>query len=181
MIIMNLNLRGVGGGPKLYAFRRLLALINPNLILLQETLCDELKARSFINSVLPSWHVCSVGATGRSGGLLSAWNPTLFLFNSFTLGGGILLLGRSRVFDGTLNVFNCYGPQGEKCAYWESLAQSGLFNLSNLILAGDLVLTLGSQDSWGIRAQTSHNTWFCNFFDSVALSDITPCPLAPTW
>jgi hypothetical protein len=51
MIILSLNIRGIGGPLKTSAFRRLLLRLSPNIILLQETLTDGQKARfSSINS-----------------------------------------------------------------------------------------------------------------------------------
>jgi exonuclease III len=50
MILLSLNIKGVGGALKSASLRRLLNRTNPNIIFLQETLVDEKKARSFMNA-----------------------------------------------------------------------------------------------------------------------------------
>jgi exonuclease III len=49
MILLSLNIRGVGGTLKYASLRRLLNRTNPDIIFLQETLVDEKKARLFMN------------------------------------------------------------------------------------------------------------------------------------
>jgi exonuclease III len=69
MIFLSLNIRGVGGPLKSASMRRLLNRTNPDIIFLQETLVDEKKARSFMNSLRPAWLACVVSSVGKSGGL----------------------------------------------------------------------------------------------------------------
>jgi exonuclease III len=70
MILLSLNIRGVGGTLKTASLRRLLDRTLPDIIFLQETLVDEKRARIFINSLRPSWFVCAVNSVGKYGGLL---------------------------------------------------------------------------------------------------------------
>jgi exonuclease III len=85
MILLSLNIRGVGGPHKLPSLRRLLDINKPDIIFLQETLVDEEKARKFLFSLCPSWMVCALSSMGKSGGLLAAWNPTHFLSGTFSV------------------------------------------------------------------------------------------------
>jgi exonuclease III len=47
MILLSLNIRGVGGPLKLPSLHRLLIVNKPDIIFFQETLVDEEKARKF--------------------------------------------------------------------------------------------------------------------------------------
>jgi hypothetical protein len=55
MIYISLNLRGVGGTLNAASFRRTLDLTRPNIVLLQETLVTEQKARDFLIKLCPTW------------------------------------------------------------------------------------------------------------------------------
>jgi hypothetical protein len=93
MILLSINIRGVGGPLKLPSMRRLIDNTKPDLIFLQETLVDEEKARKFMFYLCPSWMYNVVSSVAKSGGLLVAWNPDLFEIKPFLCVGGILLIG----------------------------------------------------------------------------------------
>ena len=78
MIFLSLNLRGVGGPLKNASMRCLLDKTHPDVILLQETLVDEKKARFFMLHFFPSWLSCVVSSVGNSGSLLVTWDPNKF-------------------------------------------------------------------------------------------------------
>jgi exonuclease III len=75
MILLSLNIRGIGGSLKAAAFRRVLDTTLPNIIFLQETMVTDIQARSFAFRFRPSWDICAVNAVGTSGGLLVMWDP----------------------------------------------------------------------------------------------------------
>jgi exonuclease III len=58
MILLSLNVRGVGGSLKSASVRRLLTKVKPDIIFLQETLVVEEKARLFMHKFVPTWHMC---------------------------------------------------------------------------------------------------------------------------
>jgi len=60
MIFLSLNIEGVGGPLKSPSMHRLLNRTNPDIVFLQETLVDEKKARSFMNSLRPASLACVV-------------------------------------------------------------------------------------------------------------------------
>jgi exonuclease III len=72
MILLSLNIRGVGGAPKLASLCRLLSCSQPDIILFQETLVNEAKSRALVTNLLPNGYVCVVDHVGRSGGLCVA-------------------------------------------------------------------------------------------------------------
>jgi exonuclease III len=84
MILLSLNIRGVGGTLKAASFQRLLDHVRPEIIFLQETLVHEQKARDFVNMFCPSWVSCVVNSLGTSGGLLVSWVLIFLVLNLFS-------------------------------------------------------------------------------------------------
>jgi len=66
MIFLSLNLRGVGGSLKMVYVRRLLYKTRLDIILLQENLVLELKARTYMSGLRPSWVIRVVNSMGTS-------------------------------------------------------------------------------------------------------------------
>lgn len=91
MIILSLDVWGVGGNLKKNALKRLITLSRPDVILLQETMCNGEKAVEFVKLWLKDWAFCSFDSKGLSGGLLSAWSPKLKTISSSLFPSGILL------------------------------------------------------------------------------------------
>ena len=75
MLMLSLNIRGLGGRPKLLSLRALFNSLKPDFIFLQETMCSDVSALVAFSKLLPSWEFCAISARGLSGGLLYAWNP----------------------------------------------------------------------------------------------------------
>jgi exonuclease III len=76
MRILSLNIRGVGGTPKLSSLRRLVQIVLPDIILVQETMVDAVRARNVLSKLFPCWKCCLEDALGQYGGLYAAWNPS---------------------------------------------------------------------------------------------------------
>ena len=110
MIILSLNVRGLGGRPKSFGLRSLIKALHPDLILLQETMCSDLPALLSFSKILPSWEYCAISARGLSGGLLSAWNPLIVKCRAYHTFAGILLQAHFRGLSNPIHVLNVYGP-----------------------------------------------------------------------
>jgi hypothetical protein len=95
MILISLNIIGVGGPLKSASLHRLLNRTHPDIIFVQETLVDELRARSFLTSLIPNWYTCVVSLVGKFGGLLVSWDPSKFDLTSYIRCGGLILTGTS--------------------------------------------------------------------------------------
>ena len=110
MIILSMNIRGVGGTHKILALRRVCELVRPDVLLIQETMVSVDKALEVFSKVLGRWYMCAVDANGFSGGFLSAWNPNLALFDVYKSTAGIMLKGQVSNSVQVINILNCYGP-----------------------------------------------------------------------
>jgi hypothetical protein len=149
MIFLSLNIRGVGGHLKDASFRRLLLNITPDIIFLQETMVDSIKARAFLNHFLPNWHTCTINSLGTSGGLAIAWNPDFFDFLPYFCCGGLLLTDTNRITKKSYNLLNIYGLCSDSQPFWVNLEDKGLLDLHNLIIVGDLNFTTAIGEVWG--------------------------------
>jgi hypothetical protein len=184
MLLLSLNLRGIGGSLKLASIRRVLDRIRPEIKKKknQETLVSDVKARDFLLVLRPSWVACSVSAVGKSGGLLAAWDPSIFSLEAAHLAGGILLSGSYLVTNRKLVFFNLYGPCQNKFTFWKSIVDSGVLSLPNLILAGDLNIILAEEEVWGGSGNILNmDDYFKTLFQSNNLVDVKPAKLTPTW
>jgi exonuclease III len=182
MILLSLNIRGVGGALKKASLRRLIDNIHPSIIFLQETLVDEQRSHAFINGLKPHWFVSAVNSVGTSGGLLVAWDPVFFYLKPFFCCGGILLTGTCCANKRQVNLLNVYGPCIDKLAFWSKVSASGLLAKPNLILAGDFNFTLSSSEIWGTNASTDATaSQFSDIFQQHNLVDLLPVEVVPTW
>jgi exonuclease III len=182
MILLSLNIRGVGGPLKLASMRRLLEKTHPSIIFLQETLVDASAARDFMHLLRPNWMTCAASSVGNSGGLLASWDPSLFDFLSMLSPGGILLSGTCFELNSNINLLNVYGPCADRKVFWERLDDLGLLAAKNLILAGDLNLTTSPKEMWGEKALIDPLLSFFNhIFYKNSLVDLKPAELLPTW
>jgi hypothetical protein len=109
MILISLNIRGVGGLLKLPTIRRLFSNNKPDIIFFQETLVSAEKARKFMCSIFPDWMTTVVSSVGTYGGLLVSWNPNIFDLQPFLSLGGILLTGIHLPDKRNLSFINSYG------------------------------------------------------------------------
>ena len=96
------------------------------------------------SKLCPGWEFCALNSNGLSGGILSGWNPKLLKCKAFHTVAGILLKSSLHGSSLELSILNCYGPYLNRDIFSNAVASGGLLSLPNLILAGDLNLTLNS-------------------------------------
>jgi hypothetical protein len=182
MILLSLNVRGVGGPLKSASLKRLLEKTQPSVIFFQETLVEAEKARNFMFTLRPDWMMCAVSSVGNSGGLLASWDPTCFEFAPVLSVGGILLSGSCLTTKRKLTLLNVYAPCKDRKLFWEKVDRAGLLALDNLILAGDLNLSTSPEESWGDFALTdSLAGFFKGLFTKYNLVDAAPVEAVSTW
>ena len=115
-------------------------------------------------------------ATGLSGGLLSAWNPHKVRCRAFHNCARILLQASFRGLTYPLTILNIYGPYKNREPFWENALTSGFLSTPNLILGGDLNLTLHSSEVWGHKPSPDPLFgYFISLFDTLGLMDLAPC------
>jgi hypothetical protein len=109
MIVLLLNVRGVGGAPKNISLKILFDIVKPNLVMIQETMVIGLKVREVFSNFFLTWNFCAMDSKGLSGGLLYTWNPKKDNLNVFLTPARILLEGFIKDINLNLKLLNCYG------------------------------------------------------------------------
>ena len=153
MIILSFNIRGISNTPKRVSFKRVLEKVGSNIVLLQETMSSSHPALLAFSKIHPGWEYCALSSSGLLGGLLATWNPRCFKIKAFITMAGILLKVQVRGSSMNLSLLNSYGPYSNRESFWNLAAQGGFLSQPNLVLSGDLNLTLSSNEFWGRKAR----------------------------
>ena len=142
MRIISMNIRGFGGPTKQKYLKTLFTNLKPDLILLQETMCDYVTDLGIFAKMRPGWELCALDAHGLLGGLLTCWNPHLTRCKALQSYVGILIKASFKGLDFVFSIMNCYGPYSNRVFFWDNIQKGGIFYYPNLILAGDLNFTI---------------------------------------
>ena len=95
---------------------------------------------------------------------------------------GIFLKASFRGSHFSLSILNCYSSYLNRDVFWNAAARGGLLSLPNLILSGDLNLTLNASKICGSKAQIDPlGPFFTQLFADFNLVDIAPSCAGPTW
>ena len=148
MLILSLNVRGLGGKTKLCSLHSLFFAIRLDMILLQETMCISYPALHEFSKLFPNWEFCATSAFGLLGGPLTAWDPHKVRCWDFETAAGILVKAIFYSMNDPFDILNCYGPYLDQVFFWERVLRGGLLNSPNVILGGDLNLTLNASETW---------------------------------
>ena len=105
--------------------------------------------------------------------MLTSWNPLSVRCRAFETTAGILVKENFHGMTSPLAILNCYGPFRNREHFWDMILKGGLLTIPNLILGGDLNLTLNASKTWGKRVFIDAlATHFKLLFDSVDLVDV---------
>ena len=153
MKVISWNCRGMGSKDKEEAMRSLIRTETPDILLVQET---KLEDAVFLQACKKFWfksEARAISARGASGGIGTLWNPNKFVVTFEARNTHWLLLKMQNLdTKEILCLFNVYSPVnvGEKKECWDTIRQQAdLTNLENIIIAGDLNLTLHSSEKRG--------------------------------
>ena len=107
-------------------------------------------------------------------------NPLVCNMNPYKTCASILLEGNIKGFNQVINLLNMYAPYKDKRTFLENIESSGLLNLQNLILDGDLNFTMHSFEYWRMQSSMDSLCFLKIFFHRNKLVDIVPHKLSPT-
>jgi hypothetical protein len=81
-----------------------------------------------------------------------------------------------------INLINVYSPYTDRHIFWENLVDRGLLDLENLIIVGDMHLTISVGEAWGASStQDTLADYFTTIFTAHNLVHYALDLLAPTW
>ena len=81
-----------------------------------------------------------------------------------------------------VTILNVYGPYLNRADFWDSLLKMEIFDDRELVLGGDLNLSLGVSEVWGPKAYPDAlANFFIQSFARKNLLDIIPPKVSPTW
>ena len=149
MKILSLNVRGLGAVPKKVALKWLLATTSPTVLLLQETMSKGKKAEEAVKECVKGWGMTNNDADGHLGGTLTAWSPALNLISVHRFGTVVGTKLEDSETGKHFMILNIYGSFYDRKTFWERLEGSGAMDLPDLILGGNLNLTLTNNEVWG--------------------------------
>jgi hypothetical protein len=183
MILLTLNLRGVGGTLKVppcadCCVRLILTLSSYRKLLWMNKKLEGCLCYPF---VLAGYRVRLVLLELLEGYWLRGIQISLFesfyLLWRYSVVGYFLLENNSQI-----NLLNVYGPCSERKDFWEQVATRGLLASNNLIVAGDLNLTTRADEIWGASTHLDKLVgFFKDLFQAHHLVDLLPDVLVPTW
>ena len=110
-------------------------------------MCSSFPALLAFSKLLPKWEFYATSAFGLSGRLLMTWNPLRVRCRAFKTIAGVLVKAVFRGMNVPLVVINCYGPYRNKELFWDNVLRGGLLIAPNLILGGDLSLTMNAAET----------------------------------
>ena len=102
MKFVSLNCRGLASTRKKISLKRMMEVLSPEFILLQETMGPELEVETSLASLLPEYSSTAQSAIGHSGGLAIGWKKTSIQCTNS--GGACLYLNQSHFFQISLGL-----------------------------------------------------------------------------
>jgi len=189
MIIVNLNIRGLGGSTKASYLRRIVAKEGAAFVCLQETklrVCTDARCYGLWGDNNVGW-VHFDGENG-SGSLLSMWRKDVFVYESHEMGKGfIAVVGQHAKSSCRCVIVNVYAACSlrEKIELWERLST---LKLASSVLAwcfcGDFnaIRRRGERKGTSVRENhTSEMGRFNNFIDTNTLLELPIVGKKYTW
>ena len=142
MLVLCFNTRGLGSSPKLKSLRRMIDIQKPSIIFIQETMMEGEKSKEVLEPWLKGWSFVHISSEGHSGGLITSWNQEyeeMLVEKHSTM---LKTMLKEKATGTAFALYNVYGPYLNRKGFWESFFSSRMLEIRNVILGGDLNLTL---------------------------------------
>jgi exonuclease III len=186
MKVISWNCRGMGSKVKEEAIRSLIRTETPDILLVQETKLEDI---AFLQASKKLWmksEARAIPARGASGGIDTLWNDNKFTVLLEVRNTHWLLLKMQNLdTKETFCLFNVYSPVsvGGKKDCWDSIRrQAELTQLENIIIAGDLNLTLHpSEKRGGSVVRDPAREWVEDIMQDWDLLDTKPSSGKYSW
>ena len=152
MKVLSWNYRGLGSKSKEESMMDLVSLHQPDIFLIQETKMEE---AAFLHVSFKFWKKrgkATVSSRGASGGIGTLWDDKKFEAVDIKYSScWILTLLRQKDTNTLVRIFNIYAPNSyaEKKVCWRLLREEKSNLQGNVILAGDLNVTLSQEEKRG--------------------------------
>ncbi|XP_068504280.1 uncharacterized protein [Phaseolus vulgaris] len=189
MLIVNLNIRGLGGGTKARYLRSIIGREEAEFVCLQETKTSELSDARCYNL----WGDNKVGwvhnkGDNGSGSLLSLWNTKSFTYESHVMGKGFIIIIAQHIKSSSRCVVaNIYSPcslSGKK-TLWDDLSNTKSVSRDRIwCMCGDFNAVRIRSERKGVKergGQVSERNDFNSFIDSNLLMELPIVGKKFTW
>lgn len=114
MIIVSLNVHGQGWKAKKLALHCFIQDHNPNIIIVQETMCANNIICNFMEKYLKGWSSMGLDSVGNSRGVIPGWHDSIALTNSFVVPLGFIIEAFVEGVHKSFKVCNIYGSYMDK-------------------------------------------------------------------
>jgi exonuclease III len=180
------NCRGLGNKLKEEALKDIIRMTMPEILLIQETKLEESDLLQASKTFWKKGQGKAVSARGASGGINTFWdNSKLDLIEEEESTHWIYSKLLHKESGHLISLFNLYVPVlfSEKRVCWDSLKSFlNLHNPENIIIAGDLNITLSSSEKkGGSPVRDPAREWVEDLIMDWDLEDIKPARGKYTW
>ncbi|XP_022008026.1 uncharacterized protein LOC110907340 [Helianthus annuus] len=175
MNYLSVNSRGIGNVGKVSWLKGMVGKYNVDFLAIQESMLIDGKVFDFSKIWgNKDFGVEAVGSTGKSGGLISIWNPKKFCKVSLVCDRNFLITSGTLVEDGlVINMVNIYAPQkvGEKRQLWDRLKVLMQGTLGMWIILGDVNTVRWKDERRNSKFNSVMAKNFNMFIDDVSLQE----------
>nr|XP_043616269.1 uncharacterized protein LOC122588209 [Erigeron canadensis] len=167
---------GTGCDEKRRSLCRILSKYRVNFLSIQETkmnLSDHFRLKSLWGNF--SFAYSESLATGRSGGIISMWDPQAFVMSTcFNFDQFVVVKGKWVAYNCECYMVNIYAPQGEtgKVELWNELMEFMRVNIGNYMLCGDFNSVRSAEERMGTIFSVSNANHFNDFISRANLIDL---------
>jgi len=156
--------------------------VRPDVLIIQETICNRDKVEKILNSWLKGWKLCSIDVEGQSIDLITTCSLQVKMIEKINFPYCIMVHINGKYIDFEVKICNVYGPYINHNVLWENLSNSNIFKDGDVILGGDMKFKLPLKEIWGQHPrQDPLDGYFVRWLENKKLLDLVPKKLYHTW